>query len=173
MQDPTTPDSARPAGPPPTEPDLERLTLEVATLRTELALLRRQLGDEVRTRRLVVIDEYGGERVTTRISDTLTTLEVEAPPSANRAVVQLAAAWNEDVDDAGRPVGHSCVSVSAKGFPGAQLLAIDTDGGPAFVRDPETGLNEQQPSVDGRVWVFDEHGLNGMQLTRTGLEVLR
>ncbi|CAN5531044.1 hypothetical protein BH10ACT1_BH10ACT1_33460 [soil metagenome] len=154
-------------------PTLESLAIEVATLRAELALIRREVAAEVRTRRLVVVDEDGAERVSTRISDTLTILEVEAPPNGNQAAVQLAAAWDEGDDDEGRPIGHSCVSVSTKGFPGAQLLAIDIDGGPAYVRNPVTGVNEQQPTVEGRVWVFDEHGNDGAQLSASTLRFQR
>jgi hypothetical protein len=47
-----------------TDSELDRLNAQVAALRAELAALREQLATEVRTRRLVVIDENGFEMIT-------------------------------------------------------------------------------------------------------------
>lgn len=53
---------------PVTDDELGRVRLELELLRDEVAMLRRQLAGEIRTRRLVVVDERGFSRV---VIDTL------------------------------------------------------------------------------------------------------
>ena len=78
------------------------LATQVAERRTELAALRAELATEVRTRRLVVVDEAGEERVTTRVGVDSTTVRLSS--------ATLPDPWNsDDLDcDADRgTVGHS------------------------------------------------------------------
>lgn len=61
-----------------TEPDVRALRGEVALLRQELAELRKSLAQEVRTRRLVVVEKDGFERIEARADGDSGSIVVQA-----------------------------------------------------------------------------------------------
>lgn len=82
--------------------DVAGLRDEVAALRGELAQLRADMTAEVRTGRLVVVDEHGVERIKTMVRDGGTSLELCTGPlldigfgGEGRAAVEL---WAADGD---------------------------------------------------------------------------
>jgi uncharacterized protein YrzB (UPF0473 family) len=81
----------------PAEGDDNRLRAEIAELRLELAALRDQLATEVRTRRIVVVDEQGRERVYSSVGDHYSQIHV---------------AFSENPDQE-RDLGRSCVTLYA------------------------------------------------------------
>ena len=56
-----------------TEPTFRQ---ELDLLHAELAAFRAELASEVRTRRLVVVDDAGAERICTDVNDTFTELQI-------------------------------------------------------------------------------------------------
>lgn len=68
-----------------TRPTVAALAAEMVQLRAELAALRSELSDEVRTRRLVVVDEFGVERISTALTDNHTWLRVAMSTTEDKA----------------------------------------------------------------------------------------
>lgn len=64
-----------------------RMAAAVSSLRAELAELRRQLATEVRTRRLVVIDPKGFERVVAETTDDYGAVSVVSPEGCHVSLV--------------------------------------------------------------------------------------
>ena len=62
----------------PTEPSALSLPAQIAELRAEVAALRDSLAVEVRTRRLVVVDETGKERIYTTINENYASFDVRS-----------------------------------------------------------------------------------------------
>ena len=94
------------------------LSTEIAELRAELATLRAALAGEVRTRRLVVVDEHGEERIVARAGADTTMLSLSSPPLSDlelgdsvdrHATLEL---WAERVDPASTAAGE--ITATAK-----------------------------------------------------------
>jgi hypothetical protein len=63
----------------PTEPCALSLPAQIAELRAEVAALRDSLAVEVCTRRIVVVDEAGEERIFTTVNDNYASIDVSWP----------------------------------------------------------------------------------------------
>lgn len=82
------------------------LEAQVVELRAELAALRAELATEIRTRRVVIVDEAGEERITTRVDADSTTMRLSSAPLPDpagasdldrHAIVELWVARRDDV----------------------------------------------------------------------------
>src|SRR5688500_4606767 len=72
---------------------LRRLAREPAAVRAELSTLRAELAAQVRTRRMVIVDDDGHERISSTVGPMVSMIEIHAPavPGAEPAHVALAA----------------------------------------------------------------------------------
>ena len=68
----------------PTLDALQALARQVSVLNERLAALEARLATEVRTARLVIVDDHGRERISTTTTHAATLLEINGPGSIDR-----------------------------------------------------------------------------------------
>ena len=153
------------------------LETQVAELRAELAALRAELTAEIRTRRLVIVDEAGDERITTRIDADSTALRLASAPLPDlgtaadldrHAIVEVWAARRDDELTAEAQVtcstGESYAVLAQR-----QMLAA---GGFGVVEAGEVEVEQQQwcwgPDGEMHVAKHSTIRVDGNGLTQCG-----
>ena len=130
------------------------LLTQVAELRAELAALRAELATEIRTRRLVVIDEAGEARITTRVDADSTTVKLSSAPLPDlggagdldrHATVELWAARRDEVtkDEVIAEAQVTCSTGDDSYAVLAQRQIVDEDGF-SVVEAGEVEVDQQQ-----------------------------
>lgn len=138
------PHASPPDGPPSNDPDrtaarLDRLALALDELRARLDRIQAQLGTEVRTGRLVIVEADGFERVVADGGGHFGALTVQARPRTGGSVaIEVFAADARDGDRA--HVGVALVDG------GDVVAAVDVQSGrPAMIWTPGPGDMQQRP----------------------------
>ena len=114
--------------PAPPRPSLAALQRQVDEVQADLTAHRAELAREVRTRRFVVTDDSGTDRVVVVVGASHTALTVLAPPRADgqvHATAELIATEGETEDNHGRPTAYAMVITTANGENGATLQATE------------------------------------------------
>lgn len=129
-----------------TEADYDRLRAELEALRTELAEFRGQLAGEVRTRRLVVVDDQGVERIFTTL---------------HKDLMKLSAVWSDGDRDAeacmyaGDVGSEDCAAAGFEIWAGGdQAVCLSGDEQGPVGRTERSGflrLESSERSVDRRM----------------------
>lgn len=161
---------------------------ELEQLRTELAALRLEIATEVRTRRLVVVDEHGAPAITSRVEELYAGIEVEWCNTEGYSAVAQMYASNSSGGEAGfaviaadEVVAHLIGEIDSHGEDNGRETLCTTHGTLYVAQrgwagrsaEPDSSIDiDSRFGVDGlttrRVAVVDEAGKERIYTTVNG-----